>query len=466
MNRWKAAPALLALVAVACTQASAPTMSQPDRTTSTDTTASTNVTPTTTTTTPETTVDWDSISASPWLVADIEGIKTSQGELVWQPAVVLGELMVTRDGAGGFVWVDAEGLWWLPRGDPVPSLVRSDAHRLVRAVPASGGPAALVWTSAEQSSPTWIDLGSGELAEPEAPGIVQIEDPYLTQVWLAANGLAAVVTAPSVLLDAEGQPTEITAPGRLIVGSRDSILTRDGEGNLEVNTDGPNLLDIVISTLESPWGRLHDFDGRRIIVSRGPFEPALPDESFLFIDLGCGNCYTVFRAAATWATLNEIDEDTIPVLDRQPPQLLSRWPGTDEDVAGLADGVYLGYLDPERTNTTGVTFDLAVWFSGLDADRAARDDGSNEIPVPNDVYVRNLSDRVFTYPVSTEIEVTSVWYDYDTDPDLENDPVPFPDVVAALGAQIDDVRSNLRLSPWWIVIEGGMVVRIDEQYIP
>lgn len=466
MKRSRLLLTLLAVLAVACTRATVPTTSQQVSTTSTEMTSTTTVSPSTTSTIPDVTVDWSSISASPWLIADFGGIKTSGGEVVWEAAVNLGELMISRDGEGGFVWVDAEGLWWLPLGEPAPDLVRSDVQRLVRAVPTPGGPAALVWTTDAEPSPIWIDLETGEIEEPETPGIIMLDDPYLTQVWFSANGLAAVVTAPSVLLDAEGQPTQVTLPARLIVSSQDIILTEDSEGNLEINLEGPHFFDIAVSTLESPWARLHDFDGQRIIVSRGPFEPALPEESFLFIDLACGSCYTEFRAAAAWATLNGIDEDAIPVLDRQPSQLLSRWPGTDEDIADLDDGVYLGFLDPERTKTTEVTFDLAFWFSGLDADRAASHDGSNEIPVPNDFYIRNLSDRFFSYPVSADIEATSVWYDYESDPDLENVPLAFPDLVAALTAPDDDVRSNLRRSPWWIVIEQGQITRIDEQYTP
>ncbi|GIU92735.1 MAG: hypothetical protein KatS3mg011_1641 [Acidimicrobiia bacterium] len=131
----------------------------------------------------------------------------------------------------------------------------------------------------------------------------------------------------------------------------------------------------------------------------------------------------------------------------------------------LTDGVYLGFLDSE-TNIDEVVFDLAVWFSGPDANRAAIADGETQIPVPNDFYIRNRSKRTFVFEVASGIQATSVWYDYDTDPDLENDPVSWPDLVAAFKSAEGGVWSNLVADPWWITIEGGQVVRMDEQYLP
>ncbi|GIU92736.1 MAG: hypothetical protein KatS3mg011_1642 [Acidimicrobiia bacterium] len=218
----------------------------------------------------------------------------------------------------GSCGVDLAGLWWLPAGEPRPRLVRADVDQFVRAVPTDEAPAALVHLT--DGSPYWVDVETGQPTEPDTPGVVVLPDPTTTPVWYARNGLAAVVTPPEVSYDDEGQPVEVEAPARLIIGPSDTIIIR--EGAMSVNFAGPHLFDISVSTLESPWARLHDFDGRRIIVSRGPFEPALPEETFLYIDLGCGDCHTLFAAAGTSAALNTVDEAAVPVLDRQPPQLL------------------------------------------------------------------------------------------------------------------------------------------------
>lgn len=406
-------------------------------------------------------MNWDLVADSPWLLGDHQGIRVFTGQIVWAIEGVPGQTVVSRDGEGGFVWVDLAGLWWLPAGEPRPRLVRADVDQFVRAVPTDEAPAALVHLT--DGSPYWVDVETGQPTEPDTPGVVVLPDPTTTPVWYARNGLAAVVTPPEVSYDDEGQPVEVEAPARLIIGPSDTIIIR--EGAMSVNFAGPHLFDISVSTLESPWARLHDFDGRRIIVSRGPFEPALPEETFLYIDLGCGDCHTLFAAAGTSAALNTVDEAAVPVLDRQPPQLLAAWPGTDEGVDSLTDGVYLGFLDSE-TNIDEVVFDLAVWFSGPDANRAAIADGETQIPVPNDFYIRNRSKRTFVFEVASGIQATSVWYDYDTDPDLENDPVSWPDLVAAFKSAEGGVWSNLVADPWWITIEGGQVVRMDEQYLP
>ncbi|MDX1469690.1 MAG: hypothetical protein R3258_10150, partial [Acidimicrobiia bacterium] len=336
--------AVLALV-VACTQGAAPTTTEAT-TTTVPTTTSTSLP--TTTTTLQAGVAWDQISASPWLVSDYQGVRTAGGDVLWEPSLLLGGAgSIVRDGEGGFAWADGDGLWWLPAGAPQPRLVMTGVQQVFRAIPTAGAPAALIWVD-DSAHPFWIDLDTGERQEPEAPGLVTLDDPYLTAVWYAANGLAAVVTAPSVLHDAEGQPTTIESPGRLIVGyapdpesgyTEKTILTRDSTGDLVINLDGPHVLNVALSTLESPWVRLHDFDGQRIIVSRGPFEPAMPEESFLYIDLGCGSCFTVFRASAAWAVLVGTDPTDVPVFDRQAPQLLASWPGTDAGVTELGDGV-------------------------------------------------------------------------------------------------------------------------------
>lgn len=53
----------------------------------------------------------------------------------------------------------------------------------------------------------------------------------------------------------------------------------------------------------SPGSGIHDFDGRTLVISRGPIEPAMADESFLVIDFACDRCTTSFTKAAASASL-------------------------------------------------------------------------------------------------------------------------------------------------------------------
>ena len=58
----------------------------------------------------------------------------------------------------------------------------------------------------------------------------------------------------------------------------------DGERRLPLTTD------------ERPFATLHDFDGRRVLVSIEPYEPALPPRLFTIIDLECETCDVRFES--------------------------------------------------------------------------------------------------------------------------------------------------------------------------
>ena len=70
---------------------------------------------------------------------------------------------------------------------------------------------------------------------------------------------------------------------------------------------GAVLVNAVVGTDQEPWVRIHDFDGRNLIISRGPIEPAMADESFFVIDFACDSCTTRFTASAASATLVATD---------------------------------------------------------------------------------------------------------------------------------------------------------------
>ena len=65
--------------------------------------------------------------------------------------------------------------------------------------------------------------------------------------------------------------------------------------------------DVIVGTTDEPWVRVHDFDGRTLIVSRGNVVDHIPEETFLVIDLGCSSCTETFTAEATSAALSGPD---------------------------------------------------------------------------------------------------------------------------------------------------------------
>lgn len=142
---------------------------------------------------------------------------------------------------------------------------------------------------------------------------------------------------------------------------------------------------------------------------------------------------------------------------------------TDYRVVELEDGTYVGYfqwVSPDGMTGGGeIHFDLAVWFSGEDADRAAIED-LGAPPDGEQYYIRNLDPSQLVLEVADRVSVTSVWYHYSERGIDQGVPITFEQLAAIWADTPDDFRANLRNSPWWITIVDGQVVAIDEQYVP
>lgn len=238
------------------------------------------------------------LSESAWVTHGLEGIRLDDGSLICQTQPFPADIV--RDRQGGLVFSDSTGLWWFRSGEAEPFLISEDTTQLVSVISSPRGPVVMTL-----EGPSFYLLSSGE--QVEAPEDVSIavpnETPWLWE-WTAANGLTAQVTDPEVNTDQEGQPTDILEPAHLIVSRGDEVL-----------------VDLPIGTGDEAWVRIHDFDGQRIIISRGPFEPAMPEETFLLIDLATGSASELFVASATRAAFTGADTDwTGPVQQPDPTQ--------------------------------------------------------------------------------------------------------------------------------------------------
>lgn len=440
-------PLLTTLIAVSLILAACSRAVTDETTTSTaaliTTTTSLRETTTTTTTAPGGGLD---LSEAPWVTNGPTGLFSYDGTMVWATNPILPG-GVARDRQGGVVFTDSSGLWWFQAGAQEPIFVREESGDLETVVETSDGPVAMVW----DGGPTFYRLSDGEPADPpqEVPVEVVSETPWL-QRWTAANGLSVWVTEPEIELDAEGQPAEILEPARLMIAQDDEVL-----------------VDVAVGSVYEEWARIHDFDGQTLILSRGPFEPALPEETFLVIDLAAGEVTGSFNAGATVATLTGADVEwngPVETLDLGAYEPIPI--ATDEGVTGLdRDGQYVVFIS-DVGDGSSLEVDLAVWFSGAAANTAAMQDGDTDIPVANDYYLRNADPATMSVPVDEAVDVTSVWYDYDTDPDLENDPITYRQFLDAFQRDEEGTRDNMRTDPWWVTVEDGRIVALDEQYVP
>lgn len=118
----------------------------------------------------------------------------------------------------------------------------------------------------------------------------------------------------------------------------------------------------------------------------------------------------------------------------------------------LGNGDWFGNVT--ATTDTTVEFDLACWFTGDAAARAAAEDGE-ESPPPNDYYVRNVNETLRTLEVSSGAQV--IWYPQGG---------PTGESTTSYPDWIQGVEERGFMFGVWLEVEDGTVVSIHEQWVP
>ena len=127
-----------------------------------------------------------------------------------------------------------------------------------------------------------------------------------------------------------------------------------------------------------------------------------------------------------------------------------------------------GYIRSVSTAgpTATLAFDEAEFLTGDEAQRAAEEDGAIPPgePVPNDYYVRNPDKATETLRVAADAEITARRCSLCRD----GQPGNVEDFLASFmktGQTYADPYRGAK-SQYWLTIEDGTVVAIDEQYVP
>ncbi len=156
---------------------------------------------------------------------------------------------------------------------------------------------------------------------------------------------------------------------------------------------------------------------------------------------------TTTSSTTTTTTTAAPTTTTTPVTDEAEGSGCTPGPGD------LPDGEWFGYV----LTTAGdeLDFDLACWFTGDAAARAAAEDGE-ESPPPNDYYIRNINELVRTVPVAADAGVT--WF-----PDFGD---PTSEETATYADWIDLIEDRDFMPGVWLEVEDGEVVAIQEQWVP
>jgi hypothetical protein len=125
----------------------------------------------------------------------------------------------------------------------------------------------------------------------------------------------------------------------------------------------------------------------------------------------------------------------------------------------VRDGRIFAEVDSIDASKREVQFDVAEFLTGDAAEKAAADEGGE---VNNDYYIRNTTKRSDVLPFSDDVEVKVVDWDHCckvTDGDLATLAKSFES-----GGRYDDDAGGS--GPFFLTVRGGMVVKIEEQYLP
>jgi hypothetical protein len=141
---------------------------------------------------------------------------------------------------------------------------------------------------------------------------------------------------------------------------------------------------------------------------------------------------------------------------------------TDEEPsqAELEDGRHPAFLTELDGTARTVTFDLIQFLTGQEAaDAYAEDVPEDPDPgPPNDYWIRNESSELRTLPIASDVTVSVIRLGEPSG--AEGVPWTLEELPAHLADQAGAPEGQLGWSPFWLTVEDGVVVAIEEQYLP
>ena len=130
----------------------------------------------------------------------------------------------------------------------------------------------------------------------------------------------------------------------------------------------------------------------------------------------------------------------------------------------LPDGHYFVRLNDLQGGENGpptVTYDLAYFLTGADADKAAKDRGL-ETPVPDGYFIVNDSHRTRFVPLADSFGVRYIPEGNCCNPVKAHN----AQFLGWLGETTQSDFPPKETSWWWITIAGGEVTKVEQQFLP
>jgi hypothetical protein len=250
-----------------------------------------------------------SLDGVEWTGGDLQEVRSNSGTVLARGRFGFPGRAIAWDGNAGVVTFGEDGLrWFTEDGETAMPVPRESIGELVEVVAVDDGHTVGARLS-DGSNTIWFELGTGRLTE--APASAR----SLDGVTFSAAGRSATINLPDWRDVKRGEGGEPISPfdlPELVVSSH----------------DGAELLRISVGTSDRPYVQIHDFDGRRLIVSAVPNEPASPPQTVWIIDLECGDCTEIFETGGpVWFDLIGTLESGGPVVQPALPTVPTRgWP--------------------------------------------------------------------------------------------------------------------------------------------
>jgi len=150
-------------------------------------------------------------------------------------------------------------------------------------------------------------------------------------------------------------------------------------------------------------------------------------------------------------------EPTTSSASPEPSETDTSTPAPPTPAPVIEDGRHFVFV--KRAKGGDLTFDLAEFYSGEEANEIAQERG-DEVPVPNDVYIVNDNPKLRTVPAAdAKISVLDWSSCCDVIVDLS-----FDDFAGYVAHPTDEFHGTS--SPYWIRVKGGEIVSMEEQYLP
>lgn len=137
------------------------------------------------------------------------------------------------------------------------------------------------------------------------------------------------------------------------------------------------------------------------------------------------------------------------------------------EVAALENGQHFGYVTSVDVGERTIVFDLAIWLSGEEADRAYQEATGETGHVPNDYYVVNDNPRLRTLTLAPDVRVRLLDWNRCCDTFVDADLGVWAEVVARQDfVQDGGHQYSPNAAQVWITVRDGVVTLVEEQYSP